>query len=139
MNEPSWVRHRATSKGAEAFKVLCGRIESDVSEMNELLGARNKSFRFEATPQGDRMLNVYLTTEAPMPPEQQPVVSISVAGAGVRVDSRNVYEGPLFIVETVWLPTEGRWLFQTPDDRAGRYEVWQVSHLALEQLFFHRW
>ena len=121
----NWVPARADCRLDLTFQELRRLIERDVHEFNKLPthSRANRTFRIASDNTGTRVEQV---TEGR---DNQPHVIFTMSTAAIRVNGGGVQ----FYVKP-------RWTGSTCDlfvnDNDGPYKVWEISQMALSNLFF---
>ena len=125
---PSWVSGRSECKLDLTFEALTQVVRRDVEEMNGLLASdrSDRTFRIDSNDEGvTPFFRVYAEPDGPS-------VTFDLKRSAIVIGT---YEGNLF-VQPRWEPSASKCRLYVKNDGNHPYEVWQISQLALIDLFF---
>ena len=135
IQQVNWVEKRAECLLPDVFRQLREIVNRDVQEANRLSPLLEKGFRFEIkNGKSNGQFKVHRVPDkgSIFPPLS---VTFTLNHDSIRVDCElhPDYDNGFFQVYSTWQFSEG-YCRLTIDDKP--YEVWQISHHALEHLVF---
>jgi hypothetical protein len=133
-----WIKARAGCSAKQMFGLLVERIESDVKQIQQMVGSGRITFTLNRVSDSLVIVARSDDLDGVMQSDGVRFERTDTGVAVVRVNSHG-HHNPLFMV----IPSvdlDGRCRFHTTDQaKQEPLELWQVSHRSLEELFFRRW
>lgn len=130
-----WVQHRAKCSIREMFMLLIERIESDVAEVGKLNPGESVQFSLKRVADTKAVV-VRRDSEAGYITHRAVIFEIRGGELVVAKREPDRAEQDMFTAAPMF-GADGRCRFQVVGGSA--LELWQVSHRALDGLFFHTW